>query len=186
MLRSLPYSVLVVFAALGAACQSAPESPPVQAPKATAPATPLSAGATIEGRSGATLAGEATFTEAEGATKIVVSVRNAPPGPHAVHIHEVGDCSAPDAKSAGSHFNPDGHTHGGPTDAQHHAGDFGNMEVGADGTGTLEIVTSGLTVADGPRSVNGRAIIVHANVDDFVTQPTGNAGGRIGCGKIVR
>jgi len=177
----------VLFAAIGSAgCKSAPQAP-AEALKASAElSAPMAAGATIEARSGATLAGEATFTEADGGTKIVVSVRNAPPGPHAVHIHEIGDCSDPDAKSAGSHFNPDGHAHGGPADAQHHAGDFGNMEVGADGTGTLEIVSSGLTVADGPRSVAGRAIIVHAKPDDFVTQPTGNAGGRIGCGKIVR
>jgi len=171
----------ILCAGLMAGCGHAPEAPP------TAPTlAPLTAGAMIEARSGSSLAGEATFTEVEGGVKVVVTVRSAPAGSHAVHIHEKGDCSAPDAASAGPHFNPDGHSHGGPGDAQHHAGDFGNMEVGEDGGGTLEITTSGLTIADGPRSVAGRAIIVHEKADDFVTQPTGNAGGRIGCGAIAR
>ena len=162
-------------------CKHAPEAPPAAPTRA-----PLSAGATIEARSGSALQGEAMFTEVEGGVKIVVTVRGAPAGTHAVHIHEKGDCSAPDAKSAGPHFNPDGHSHGGPTDAQHHAGDLGNMEVGADGSGTVEITSSGLSLGDGPRSVVGRAVIVHEKADDFVTQPTGNAGGRIGCGAIAR
>ena len=139
--------------------------------------------AVIEGRSGSNLKGEAVFTEVDGKVQVVVMVAGAPPGKHAVHVHETGDCSAPDAKSAGGHFNPDGHAHGAPDSSQHHAGDFGNMDVGPEGAGKLELSTKDLTVTTGPRSVAGRAIIVHEKPDDF-GQPVGNAGGRIGCGVI--
>jgi len=186
-------SLAVLIGASG--CKHAPattdvppqaEEPMARAESAAPPVAPLSAAGNIEARSGSSLAGEVTFTEEAGVTRIVVTVRNAPPGMHAVHVHEIGDCSSPDGKSAGPHFNPDGHQHGAPTDQQRHAGDLGNMEVAEDGTGTLEMVSKDLTVADGPRSVVGRSIIVHDKADDFVTQPTGAAGGRIGCGEIAR
>jgi superoxide dismutase, Cu-Zn family len=148
----------------------------------TAPAAGKAA-AVIEAKSGSTLAGTAEFTMHEGQMMITVSVKGAPPGAHAVHVHEKGDCSAPDASSAGGHFNPGGHQHGAPEAAEHHAGDLGNMTVGADGTGSLMIHSSDLSLS-GANSVVGHAIIVHEKTDDFVTQPTGNAGGRIGCGVI--
>jgi Cu-Zn family superoxide dismutase len=154
---------------------------------ATAPAAggAKTAKGKIEGKSGSKLTGEVTFTEADGAVKVMVHVMNAPPGKHAVHIHEKGDCSAPDAKSAGGHFNPGGaHKHGAPDAADHHPGDFGNMEVGADGHGTLQLTSKDITVKAGPSSVVGLAIIVHDKEDDMTTQPTGNAGDRIGCGVI--
>lgn len=158
-------------------------------PTALAPAEvkPLFAVANIEARTGSTVSGTATFVEADGKVRVVILVKGAAPGQHAVHVHEKGDCSDPEAKSAGSHFNPDGpsHKHGAPSDLEHHAGDFGNMEVDANGIGKLELETAGLTVKPGPRSVVGRAIIIHDKADDFVTQPTGNAGGRIGCGVIL-
>ena len=137
----------------------------------------------IEGRSGSTLTGTAEFMVHGGQMMITVNVKGAPPGTHAVHIHEKGDCSAPDASSAGGHFNPAGHQHGAPDAKEHHAGDLGNMEVKADGTGSLMIHSSDLSL-EGASSILGRAIIVHEKSDDFMTQPTGNAGGRIGCGVI--
>lgn len=143
--------------------------------------------ADIQARSGSRTTGEAIFTETSGGVTVVVRVKGAPPGPHAVHIHEKGDCSGADAMSAGDHFDPEGtRHHGGPKDEKRHAGDFGNLQVGPDGSGTLELTAKGLTVADGPRSVVGRSIIVHEKPDDFKTQPTGGAGGRIGCGAIQR
>jgi Cu-Zn family superoxide dismutase len=138
--------------------------------------------ATIEARSGSSVAGAAVATEKGRAVQVVVDVTGASAGVHAVHIHEKGDCSAPDATSAGSHFNPTGEAHGAPDAEHHHAGDFGNMTVGADGKGHLIITSKVLTVTAGPNSVVGRAIIVHEKEDDMKTQPTGNAGGRIGCG----
>ena len=144
-----------------------------------------SASAHIDAKSGSTLTGTATFTEVQGGVLVEILVEHAPPGWHAVHVHEKGDCSAADASSAGGHFNPASLNHGSPhaVDA-HHAGDLGNMDVAADGRGHHMILMPDLTVASGPNSVVDRAIVVHAGVDDLVTQPTGNAGGRIGCGVI--
>jgi Cu-Zn family superoxide dismutase len=138
----------------------------------------------IESRSGSTLTGSAEFVAHGGMLMITVKVKGGPPGVHAVHIHEKGDCSAPDASSAGGHFNPGGHQHGAPEAAEHHAGDLGNMTIGEDGTGSLMIHSKDLTLAEGAGSVLGKSIIIHEKSDDFVTQPTGNAGGRIGCGVI--
>ena len=84
------------------------------------------------------------------ASKVEVWIENATPGTHGLHIHEKGDCSAPDATSAGGHFNAAGNPHAGPTDAAHHNGDLGNIEIGADGKGHLEITSDLLTVKPGP------------------------------------
>ena len=142
------------------------------------------ASARIEGRSGSTLSGSATFVEQAGGVLVELKVTNAPPGWHAVHVHEKGDCSAADGSSAGTHFNPAGMKHGSPHAAEHHAGDLGNMWVDEQGNGHHALLMPALAVADGPNSVRGRALIVHASADDLVTDPTGNAGGRIGCGVI--
>ena len=105
------------------------------------------------------------------------------PGRHGFHIHEKGDCSSPDFNSAGGHFNPAAMPHGSPTDPQHHAGDFGNLEANQDGIARYERVFNWLSFK-GTNSIIGRAVIVHAKADDLKTQPTGNAGGRQACGVI--
>ena len=88
---------------------------------------------TIESRSGSKVTGKAVFTELpSGGVKVEVWIENATPGTHGLHLHEKGDCSAPDASSAGPHFNAAGNPHAGPTDAKHHNGDWGNIQVGAD------------------------------------------------------
>jgi Cu-Zn family superoxide dismutase len=144
-----------------------------------------SALAKIDPRSGSNVTGIATFEEVPGGVRVRIEIQNAPPGWHAVHVHEKGDCSAPDGSSAGGHFNPAALNHGAPhAVGAHHAGDLGNMEVGEDGKGYHEILMPDLSVSSGPNSVIDRSIIIHAGVDDLVTQPTGNAGGRIGCGVI--
>jgi Cu-Zn family superoxide dismutase len=158
-------------------------SPP---PAETAP--PSAGGKTIEvpllAKSGSHLSGKATFAEVAGGVRVTVDVAGAPPGKVATHVHEKGDCSAPDAASAGGHFNPGSHPHGLPPDPTRHLGDLGNIEIKPDGTGRTEIVVQGASLAEGdPRSFLGRAIIVHEKQDDG-GQPVGNAGGRIGCGVI--
>ena len=157
------------------------------AQKKAAPQTMPAAGkasATLEARSGSTVSGTAEFMMHGDEMMITVSVKGATPGPHAVHVHEKGDCSAPDASSAGGHFNPGGHQHGAPDAKEHHAGDFGNITIGTDGTGSLMIHSHDLSLGEGPNSVIGHALIVHEKSDDFVTQPSGNAGGRVACGVI--
>jgi superoxide dismutase, Cu-Zn family len=102
-----------------------------------------------------------------------------PNSTHAIHIHEFGDQTSPDGSSAGSHFNPTGHKHGAPNDPDHHAGDLGNLTADASGNATID-----LTLPAMQASIIGRGVVIHAKPDDFKTQPTGNAGGRIGVGVI--
>jgi Cu-Zn family superoxide dismutase len=142
--------------------------------------------ATIVSASGTKVQGRASFTQlAEGGVKAEVWIENATPGTHGLHLHEKGDCSAPDAASAGGHFNAAGNPHAAPTDKARHNGDLGNIEVGADGKGHLEITSDLLTVSPGPDSVVGRSIVFHEKADDLKTQPTGAAGARYGCGVIL-
>jgi Cu-Zn family superoxide dismutase len=141
--------------------------------------------ATIEARSGSTVAGTAIFTElSTGGVRVHVHIENAPPGAHGLHLHEKGDCSDPKGMSAGGHFNPGGMPHAGPMDVKRHAGDLGNLEIKSDGTGDLDISSDLLTVKPGPNCVVGRSVVFHEKADDLKTQPTGNAGGRLGCGVI--
>jgi Cu-Zn family superoxide dismutase len=142
--------------------------------------------ATIISESGTKVQGRALFTQLpEGGVKTEVWVENATPGTHGLHIHEKGDCSAPDATSAGGHFNAAGHPHAAPADKARHNGDFGNIEIGADGKGNMTITTDMLTVTAGPNCVVGKSVVFHEKADDLKTQPTGAAGARYGCGVVV-
>lgn len=119
--------------------------------------------------------------------RVIADVTGLEPGTrHGFHVHEFGDCSAPDATSAGDHFNPEGHPHGLPGREPRHLGDFGNMDVKEDGTGHLEAVAPHANLRPGDAlSFLERSIVVHAKPDDG-SQPSGAAGGRIGCGEIRR
>jgi Cu-Zn family superoxide dismutase len=120
--------------------------------------------------------------------KVVVDARitGLTPGLHGFHIHEKGDCTAPDAMSAGAHFNPRKAPHAGPDDAQRHAGDLGNLSANADGVAVYHAEITGISVDTTDDSIIGRAVIVHANADDLRTQPAGNAGARLACGLISK
>ncbi len=135
---------------------------------------------------GNTASGSVTFSDiGDDDISVVVHVTGLPPGPHGFHVHEVGDCSAPDGTSAGGHFNPDGSPHGAPgnTPENRHAGDLGNIEANADGLAHFELIDPVISL-DGGRSIRGLAVIIHAGADDFTTQPTGAAGSRLACGVI--
>jgi Cu-Zn family superoxide dismutase len=141
--------------------------------------------AVIEGKSGSKMTGRATFVQKKNFVKMELTLENATPGLHAVHLHEKGDCSAPDAMSAGPHWNPTSMAHGEWGHEPFHHGDIGNVEVGKDGKGRTTLETDLWSIGGPPLGdILGRAIVVHAGTDDFVTQPTGNAGGRIGCGVV--
>jgi superoxide dismutase, Cu-Zn family len=139
----------------------------------------------IQAKSGSQLEGTATLNATNGTVRIVVDISNAPSGAHGLHIHEKADCSADDASSAGGHFSPDGDKHGLPKeDDTHHLGDLGNIDVNEEGHGNKIVRVEGVNLTPGdPRSLLGRAIMIHAKKDDG-GQPTGNAGARIGCGEI--
>jgi Cu-Zn family superoxide dismutase len=181
-LQSLPIAFSLALLGCGGA-----QNPATGAAGAAASAAKLpGAIATLEPKSGSAVTGTAEFTDgSDGTVQIVVRIANAQPGKHGLHIHENGDCSAADATSAGGHFNPEKTDHGAPEAPPHHSGDFGNIEVGADGTGTLTWTTKDVTVADGPHSVIGRAVIFHEKEDDLKTQPTGGAGARYACGVVA-
>jgi Cu-Zn family superoxide dismutase len=141
--------------------------------------------ATIEAKSDSGLSGSATFSSAADGVTMTLSIAGATPGEHAFHLHEFGDCSAADGTSAGGHWNPTGMDHGKWGADPFHLGDVGNLVAGEDGGATLTITTPLWSVGTGnDNDVVGRSVIVHADVDDFTTQPTGAAGGRIGCGVI--
>lgn len=107
------------------------------------------------------------------------------PGKHGFHVHTLGDCSAPDASSAGGHFNPTGMPHSGPDSVKHHVGDLGNLEADDNGQVDTRLVFESLRL-QGETGILGRALIVHQNADDFETQPSGDAGPRVACGVIEK
>ena len=130
--------------------------------------------------------GMAIFVQSGNQITLTIEIQNATPGAHAVHIHESGDCSSPDGTSAGGHWNPTGVAHGKWGEGEFHLGDLGNFTVGADGTGSIELTTDLWEIGTGSNiDIVGRGIIVHAEADDFTSQPSGNAGARIGCGAIA-
>ena len=186
MKRAWIAAVSMVAMAAAVGCGAKEEAvPEPAAPEPVVEAAPaLVARATLMAREGETVAGEVTFTETDGGVAIVAHITGAPPGTHGFHIHDVGDCSSADFKSAGGHFNPTDMPHGAPTDMERHAGDLGNVEVGEDGSAHHEASSSVITVAEGPTSVVGRGVILHEKADDLVSQPTGAAGARLACGVI--
>lgn len=144
--------------------------------------------AVLEARSGSNVAGTlqvAAMTDGVHVTGQVSGL--APNSDHGFHIHEKGDCSAADASSAGGHFNPGGQPHGKIGASPHHLGDQMNIHADANGVATVDAHFSGATIGTGQDSdVMNRALVVHADPDDYTSQPAGNAGKRIACGVIVQ
>jgi len=127
--------------------------------------------------------GIVTFEQIGDSVRVIADIDGLTPGKHGFHVHEYGDCSAANGTSAGGHYNPFNMPHGAPTDTERHVGDLGN--VIADDTGHAHYEwTDGLLKLNGPYSIIGRGIIVHAGADDLKSQPTGNAGARVACGVI--
>ena len=154
------------------------------APAAAPAAAPKTIEVPIEAKSGSKLSGKAVLTETEGGVHVLLTLEGLEPGEHGAHVHEKGDCSAADGASAGGHFNPQSKDHGLPGAEKRHLGDLGNITVAKDGKGSLDITAPGANLKpNDPNSFVGKAIIVHAKKDDG-GQPTGNAGGRVGCGVI--
>jgi Cu-Zn family superoxide dismutase len=110
------------------------------------------------------------------------------PGEHGIHFHQVPKCEAPDFKSAGGHFNPEGKKHGFDSPDGHHAGDVKNFTVGADGKASVRLKDGEVTLKAGPHSLltSGAAIVIHAKADDYKTDPSGNSGDRVACGVITK
>lgn len=154
---------------------------------AVAPAFAATGAAEVAATSAASnVSGSFKLADTEKGLSIKGQLSGLKPGKHAFHVHEFGSC-ADTGKAAGDHYNPAGHPHGNTLkdgQAKAHAGDMGNLEVGKDGKVEVDLVVPGLTLAGDPPSAAGRALVVHEKADDF-GQPTGNAGGRVGCGTII-
>ncbi|MBI3895010.1 MAG: superoxide dismutase family protein [Acidobacteria bacterium] len=159
------------------------EQPAEQAATPAPEPTAKTAEATLKPTQGSQVEGTVHFEEDMGEMHIEVHLTGLAPGKHGFHIHETGDCSAPDASSAGGHFNPDGKPHGAPDAAEHHAGDLGNVEPDATGMVMTDIHSNSLSL-EGPNSIIGKAVVVHGGEDDLKSQPAGNAGPRLACGVI--
>ena len=141
---------------------------------------------TINSKSGTSTQGTAKFTQTGKMVEMDLNVYKLTPGIHAVHLHEKADCSATDGTSTGGHWNPAKDDHG-KWGAEHfHMGDIGNLSADKDGTARLIFKTDKWCIgcADESKNIIGKGLIIHAGKDDFMTQPTGNAGGRVGCVEI--
>lgn len=144
---------------------------------------PTTAIAVLHSTKGSKVEGVVTFTKSGNETKIVADLTGLKPGQHGFHIHEFGDCSSSDGKSAGGHFNPTNNAHAGHDADKRHEGDLGNIEADSSGKAHLELTDKIMTMS-GEKSIIGRGLIVHEKADDMKTQPTGDAGGRVACGVI--
>ncbi len=144
---------------------------------------------TLESKSGSSVSGSAVFTQEDNVVKMVVVVDGLSEGTHAIHLHEKADCSSADGTSAGGHWNPTNQPHGkwGSPDG-FHLGDIGNLNANANGKATITMTTDKWCIGCGDtnKDILGKAIIVHQGTDDFKTQPTGDAGGRVSCGGIIQ
>ena len=172
-MKTLPLLASALFASVVAAgCSSTPTGS-------------ASAEARMQPTQGQSASGVVTFTQEGEQVKVVAKFSGLTPGGHGFLIHEKGDCSAPDATSAGGHFNPAGKQHGHPHHGDHHAGDLPMLQADASGNASLTTTLSGVSLREGSANIIGRGLIVHAAPDDFKTQPTGNSGARVACGVIV-
>ncbi|MXO75607.1 superoxide dismutase family protein [Altererythrobacter aerius] len=131
-------------------------------------------------------AGTVQILRAGNVTTMAVAVTGVSPGVHGIHLHTTGACKAPDFTSAGGHLNPTGRTHGSLSAGGKHAGDLPNITVGAGGSGTLnaDLTGSPEDVRGWLFDTDGTAVVLHADPDDYRTDPSGNSGARIACGVL--
>lgn len=182
-------TLLIAGALVIGGCAETEEAPETAEPGETPGATPSmqAAVAELEPTEGNETTGRVTFQpadEGEG-LHVIAEVRNLSEGEHGFHVHENGDCSAPDASSAGGHYAPNDNPHGAPDDpwSEHHTGDMGNITADGDGVASLDETFDFLSL-EGDTSIVGKAVIVHQGEDDLTSQPSGDAGDRLACGVV--
>lgn len=202
-MRLIHTSLFVAIAAISLSACSQPSAPAATDAPATAPAdtaapaadaapaaaTTTTATAELAPTQGSEVKGAVTFSVVDGKIHVTGQVSGLKPGSeHGFHIHEKGDCSAPDGMSAGGHFNPGHQNHGSVASDPHHGGDMPNIKADDKGVATIDgPVSSNVNIGKGDDfDIIGRGLIVHADADDYTTQPTGNAGARLACAVIKK
>lgn len=183
---SLAIGLTVILAACSkeqpAATPPAPEATAPTVAEQTTPAAPApEAVVQVAPTQGNTVTGSLALAQSAEGVHITGTVQGLKPDAEfGFHMHEKGDCSAPDGSSAGGHFNPTQAQHGNPTGTAHHAGDMANIRSNAEGVAQVDTIAAGTTT-----DVMGKAIVVHESPDDYATQPSGNSGKRVACGVIA-
>lgn len=193
-MKRFTFIFVAIFAlTLTTSCKNDKKNTPMEAPKDEVPVATEAPEikklqVAMESKSDSKVKGNAVFTEEDGVVTMVAVFEGMTEGEHAIHLHETADCSAADGTSSGGHWNPTNQPHGKWGSAEgYHKGDIGNITADANGNGTITMSTDEWCIGcgDSNKDIIGKAIIVHEGVDDFVTQPTGDAGGRVSCGGII-
>lgn len=143
------------------------------------------ASADLAPASGSSVRGKVMFADVGDRLRVTAEISGLTPGEHGFHVHEIGDCSAADATSAKGHFNPAGQKHGRAGAGEHHAGDMPNLKADASGVARYSVEVPMLAIGSGAGDILGRAVVVHADPDDYASQPAGNSGKRVACGVIT-
>ena len=202
-MRLIHTSLFLASALALTACNKGaePDAAPADTVAPTAATTPVAdpaappemakpiATAQLQPTKDSTVAGTINFSLVDGQLRASGDITGLKPdSEHGFHIHEKGDCSAPDGTSAGGHFNPGHSEHGSISAAMHHGGDMPNIKADAQGNAHIDgPVASNVNVGVGDGfDIVGRGLIVHADPDDYKTQPTGNAGARLACAVIAK
>jgi superoxide dismutase, Cu-Zn family len=145
----------------------------------------VKATANLQPTKGSTVRGTANFEQRGDKVRVAANISGLRPNSEfGFHVHEAGDCSSGDGMSAKGHFNPHGKPHGDPKSAERHAGDLPSLKAGKDGRAKIDTTVDVISIGQGPGNIVGRGMIIHADPDDYKTQPTGNAGARLACGVI--
>lgn len=195
-MRATNLSLAIGLTVILAACSKEQPTPAAPAPETTAPTvaeatTPAApapeAVAQVAPTQGNTVTGSLALAQSAEGVHITGTVQGLKPDAEfGFHVHEKGDCSAPDGSSAGGHFNPTQAQHGNPSGGAHHAGDMMNIRSNAEGVAQVDTTAAGTTLhGDSTTDVMGKAIVVHEGPDDYATQPSGNSGKRVACGVIA-
>lgn len=183
--RIVPFAVSTAL--LLAGCASQPRADSAASMPAPAGGGGGMASVALAPASGSTVSGKLMLMAMDGGVHVTGDIGGfAPHSAHGFHIHEKGDCSAADASSAGGHFNPGGDMHGRAGTAHHHLGDNDNLVADAAGVAHVDARFAGAVLGGGGMDdILGKAVVVHADPDDYTSQPSGNAGARIACGVIT-